>query len=187
MSVAAFEARYRAHGDPWRTLTDPGEQAKATATIDACGPGPFASVIDLGAGLGVLSAALAPRSRALLALDGAPTAAAAAAERLRPWPHARAVVATLPDDLPAGTVFDLVVAGEVLYYLDDDAFAATLGWLDGALVPDGRIVAVHWTGEADDLHRSAAAVRADLAGRRGLSVVRHAHGPSYLLDILERT
>jgi SAM-dependent methyltransferase len=186
MSVAAFEARYRAHGDPWGTLTDPSERAKAAATVDACGPGPFASVCDVGAGLGVLSAALAPRSRALLALDGAPTAAAAAADRLAPWPHARAAVATLPDDLPAGMAFDLVVASEILYYLDDGAFAATLDWLDGALAPGGRIVAVHWTGEAEDLHRPATAVRAGLAARPRLTVVRHARGPSYLLDVLER-
>jgi SAM-dependent methyltransferase len=185
MTVAAFEARYRAHGDPWGTLTDGYERAKAAATLDACGPGPFASVCDLGAGLGVLSAALAPRSRALLALDGAPTAAAAAATRLAPWPYARAAAATLPDDLPAGA-FDLVVASEILYYLDDGAFAVTLDWLDGALMPGGRIVAVHWTGEADDLHRPATAVRAALAARPRLTVVRHERGPSYLLDVLER-
>jgi SAM-dependent methyltransferase len=186
MSVAAFEARYRAHGDPWGTLSDPREQAKAEATLDACGPGPFASVCDLGAGLGVLSAALAPRSRALLALDGAPTAAAAADARLAPWPCARAMVATLPEDLPAGAAFDLVVASEILYYLDDDAFAATLDWLDGALVPKGRVVAVHWTGDAEDLHRPATAVRATLAARPGLRVLGRARGPSYLLDVLER-
>ena len=187
MSLAEFEARYRTDGDPWGTLTDPSERAKAAATLDACGPGPFTAVCDLGAGLGVLSTALAPRSRALLALDGAPTAVAAAAARLAPWSHARAEVATLPDGLPAASAFDLVVASEILYYLDDGAFAATLDWLDGAFVPGGRIVAVHWTGEAEDLHRPATAVRAALAARPRLTVVRHARGPSYVLDVLERT
>ena len=65
MTAAGFEARYRAQGDPWATLTDPVERAKAGAALAACGDGPFAAVCDLGAGLGVLAAALAPRARAL--------------------------------------------------------------------------------------------------------------------------
>jgi len=132
VSAAMFEARYQAEGDPWRTLSDPAERAKAEAVLAACGEGPFASVVDLGAGLGVLAAALAPRSRRLLALDAAPTAVAAAAGRLARWPGARAEVAVFPDDLPGGS-FDLVVASEVLYYLAPVAFAATTKtWLSYA-------------------------------------------------------
>jgi SAM-dependent methyltransferase len=184
VSAAAVEARYRAEGDPWATLTDPAERAKAAAALAACGEGPFAAVCDLGAGLGVLAAALAPRARALLALDAAPTAVAAAAERLAPWPRAQARVATLPDDLPAGA-FDLVVASEILYYLPGPAFAATVDWLERALLPGGRLVAVHWTGSAADLHRSADAVHDELARRPRLTPVAGTRGPTYRLDVLE--
>ena len=183
MSAAAFEARYRAEGDPWRTLTDAAERAKADAALVACGDGPFDAVCDLGAGLGVLAAALAPRSRTLLALDGAPTAVASAAERLVPWPGARAAVAVLPDDLPSGT-FDLVVASEVLYYLPPGGFAATLRWLDGAVRPGGRVVAVHWTGSAPDLHRSADATHDALARRPRLTRVATTRAESFRLDVL---
>jgi SAM-dependent methyltransferase len=186
VSAAAFEARYRADADPWATLTDPGERAKAAATLAACGDGPFAAVCDLGAGLGVLAAALAPRARALLAFDAAPTAVAAAAERLAPWPAAEARVALLPDDLPGG-VFDLVVASEILYYLPDAGFAATLAWLDRALAPGGRLVAVHWTGTAPDLCRSADAVHAALAQRPRLVRVAATRAPTYRLDVMEAT
>jgi SAM-dependent methyltransferase len=184
VSATAFEARYRAEGDPWRTLTDPAEQAKAAATLAACGDGPFDAVCDLGAGLGVLAAALAPRSRALLALDAAPTAVAAAAERLAPWPGARAAVAVLPGDLPDRT-FDLVVAAEVLYYLPPDGFAATLRWLDAAVRPGGRVVAVHWTGSAPDLRRSADAAHDALARRPRLARVTTTRAQTYRLDVLE--
>ena len=120
-----FEARYRTDPDPWRTLTDPYESHKRERTLTACGPGPFASACDLGAGTGVLAAALAPRCDQLLALDGAPTAVAEAQRRLTPFPHAEARVARLPDGLPTGP-FDLVVASEILYYLDEDAFHMVL-------------------------------------------------------------
>jgi SAM-dependent methyltransferase len=184
VTAASFEARYRAQGDPWATLTNPVERAKAGAALAACGDGPFAAVCDLGAGLGVLAAALAPRARALLALDVAPTAVAAAAARLAPWPGAEARVAVLPDDLPAAT-FDLVVASEVLYYLPDAAFAATLDWLDRALLPGGRLVAVHWTGSAADMHRSADAAHDALARRPRLAPVAGTREPTYRLDVLE--
>jgi SAM-dependent methyltransferase len=183
VSAATFEARYRAEGDPWRTLSDPAERAKAEAVLSACGPGPFAAVVDLGAGLGVLAAALAPRSRRLLALDAAPTAVAAAAGGLAPWPGARAEVAVLPDDLP-GETFDLVVASEVLYYLAPAAFAATLRWLDGAVAPAGRVVAVHWTGSAPDLQRSADDVHAALARRPRLTRIATTRAATYRLDVL---
>jgi predicted TPR repeat methyltransferase len=183
VSAAAFEARYRAEGDPWLTLSDPDERAKADAALAACGDGPFDAVCDLGAGLGVLAAGLAPRSRRLLALDAAPTAVAGAAERLAPWPHAGARVAVLPRDLPAGP-FDLVVASEVLYYLPPADLDATLRWLDHALVPGGRLVAVHWTGSAPDLQHSADAVHDALARRDRLRPLAATRTPAYRIDVL---
>jgi predicted TPR repeat methyltransferase len=123
-----FEPRYRADPDPWGTLSDPVELAKADDAIAACGAGPFSRACELGAGVGGLTARLAPRCGELIAIDAAPTAVALAAERLGSWPHARAVVGEIPRDLPAGP-FELVVASEILYYLDAGGFARTLRWL----------------------------------------------------------
>jgi protein-L-isoaspartate O-methyltransferase len=181
-----FEARYRADPDPWHTLTDPYESHKRAQTLAACGPGPFASAVDLGAGTGVLAAELAPRCKRLLALDGAPTAVAEAQRRLAPFPHAEARTAMLPDGLPRDRPLDLVVASEILYYLDDAAFHTTLAWLSHVLAPGGRCVAVHWTGRARDLRRSADAVGAALAATPRLE--RHAtpRTDGFRLDLLER-
>jgi SAM-dependent methyltransferase len=184
-SIAAFEERYRTEGDPWGTLSDPSEQEKAAATLEACGDGPFERVCDLGTGIGVLAAALAPRSSALIALDGAPTAVAQAIRRLAPWPHARAQVAVLPGDLPAGR-FDLVVASELLYYLSPSDLETTLDWLERALLPGGRVVAVHWTGSALDMRQSGHDVHARLAARPALEHVDGRRGETYRLDVLTR-
>ena len=182
----AFEARYREHPDPWNTLTAPYEVAKRRRALEACGPGPFARVCELGAGVGALTADLAPRCEYLLALDAAPTAVAAARARLTPFPHAHARVASIPDDLPPGP-FDLVVASEVLYYLDPDALDAVAAWAARALTRGGRLVAVHWTGTAPDLRTDAATVAATLRARPDL----HDTGAGgardgYRLDVLER-
>lgn len=184
-SIAAFEERYRSDADPWGTLSDPSEQAKTDATLEACGDGPFERVCDLGTGIGVLAAALAPRCTALVALDGAPTAVAAALRRLAPFPHARAQVAVVPDDLPSGR-FDLVVASELLYYLSTEDLEATLRWLDGALLPGGRLVAVHWTGSERDMRQSGHDVHAKLAAHPTLEHVHGLRGETYRLDVLAR-
>jgi trans-aconitate methyltransferase len=186
-TTADFEAKYRADPDPWRTLTDPYESHKRERTLAACGPGPFASACDLGAGTGVLAAALAPRCAWLLALDGAPTAVDEAQRRLAPFPHAEARIAMLPDGLPAGPL-DLEVASEILYYLDDHAFHMVLDWLPEALTHGGRVIAVHWTGSAPDLQRSADEVGAALATTPGLRIIEDGAGSTegFRLDVLER-
>jgi predicted TPR repeat methyltransferase len=182
----SFEARYRAEADPWQTLASEYEAGKRERTLAACGPGPFGAAIDLGAGLGLLSEALAPRCEHVVAVDGSRTAARAAAMRLRPFPHAEVLAGAIPEVLPAGR-FDLVVASEILYYLDDGALTATLRWIARHLDPGGRVVAVHWTGDAHDLTRSAAAVSARLAATPGLRVVEAEDEDGYRLDVLERS
>jgi hypothetical protein len=182
--MTLHEARYRADGDPWDTLTDPYELEKRERTLRACGDGPFAAACDLGAGLGLISAALAPRCTRLVAIDEAPTAAAEARRRLSASGGVEVREGRLPEALPDDAAFDLVVASEILYYLDDEAFAATLAWLGDRA---RRVVAVHWSGTADDLRRSADDVGTALARVPGLRVVTaERRDAGYRLDVLER-
>ncbi|WP_187369370.1 class I SAM-dependent DNA methyltransferase [Baekduia soli] len=184
MSAPDFEARYRADPDPWSTATSPYEQEKRERSLAACGPGPFRRAVDLGCGTGALAAGLAPRCRELLALDAARSAVAVARDALREHPGARAHVATLPRDLPDGS-FDLVVAAELLYYLPGRSLTAVLAWLDGALAPGGRVLAVHWAGSAPDLLHDADTVHEAILARPGLRSVLTHRGDRYRLDLLE--
>ena len=154
-------------------------------TLAACGPGPFAAACELGAGVGGLTARLAPRCASLLALDVAPTAVAEAARRLAPWPQAQARVGVVPRDLPDGP-FDLVVASEILYYLEPGELAETLAWLPRALVPGGRVVVVHWSGIAHDAPHTAVQVTEALLAVPELAHVLGEDGPTYRIDALER-
>jgi hypothetical protein len=91
----------------------------------------------------------------------------------------------VPRDLPAGP-FDLVVASEILYYLEPAELREALDWLPGALAPGGRTVVVHWSGVAHDAPHTAAQVSAALAAVPGLTVLAAEDGPTYRLDVLER-
>ena len=180
-----FEARYRAEADPWGYLTSDYERAKYAATLTACGTGPFERALELGGSIGVFSSLLAPRCRRLETLDAAPTAVTAARLRLAPHAQVSARLGTIPDDVPAGP-YDLVVASEILYYLDGEQFERTLERLAGVLAPGGRLVAVHWRPNGAERPLSAAHLHRVLRSRDWLVPVARSRSPEYLLDVLER-
>lgn len=181
-----FEARFRADPDPWDVATSPYEREKYDRTLDACGPGPFARALELGAGNGVLSARLADRCAALCTVDFSATAVELARERLAAREHVTVLEGTVPDDLPRDGTFDLVIASEILYYLPEDAFRRTLDLLPRLMRPGARLVAVHWAGQAPDLQRSAEAThRALSSGLRRVALPAPAGARGYLLDAFD--
>ncbi|HET9102159.1 MAG TPA: SAM-dependent methyltransferase [Solirubrobacteraceae bacterium] len=188
MSLADFEARYRADPDPWGYRSSEYEKAKYAATLQACGPGPFASALELGASIGVFSGQLAPRCRCLITIDAAPTAVSTAREHLAALEgaeHTDVRLGTIPADLPDGR-FELVVASEILYYLDAGELQATLDALRERLVPGARLVAVHWRPDGAERPLTAAAVHAALRALPWLSLAGSSDTDAFRLDAFTR-
>ena len=185
MKAAEFERRYRRDGDPWGYGSSAYELAKYDATLTACGPGPFASALELGGSIGVFSSQLAPRCEALTTIDCSPTAVRAARAQLAGFPQAHAIVGEIPDAIVPRS-HDLVVASEILYYLDDDALTATLERLGEVLAGGGRIVAVHWRPPGPERPQTAVAVHARLRSEPWLRPLADHSTADYLLDVLER-
>jgi SAM-dependent methyltransferase len=185
MKAAEFERCYQRDADPWDYGSSEYERAKYDATLVACGPGPFRSALELGGSIGVFSARLAQRCDALTTIDGSPTAVAAARIRLAGFPRADAVLGEIPGAIGPGD-HDLVLASEILYYLDDVALAATLERLADVLIAGGRMVAVHWRPPGPERPQTAAAVHAQLRALPWLRPIADRSTPDYLLDVLER-
>jgi predicted TPR repeat methyltransferase len=185
MTATEFDDRYREQGDPWGYESSGYERAKYRQTLAACGPGPIDSALELGGSIGVFTTMLAPRCRTLTSIDFAPTAVSEARGRLRSHPNAHALLGTIPDAIPAGP-FDLVVASEILYYLDDGALEATLDAVAGATQPGARVVAVHWRTPGPERPKDANGVHRALRACSWLRSVRNVQYPDYLLDLLER-
>ncbi len=186
MKAAEFERRYRRDGDPWGYRSSGYERGKYDATLSACGPGPFGSALELGGSIGVFSARLARRCDALTTIDCSPTAVAAAREQLADFPHARAIVGEIPAAIEPGQ-YDLVVASEILYYLDDEALEGTFERLREVLIGGGRMVAVHWRPPGPERPQTAAGVHARLRALPWLRTIADRGTADYLLDVLERT
>ena len=178
-----FEALYARDDDPWGFATSDYEAAKYVATVAALGDRRFARGLDVGCSIGVLTALLAERCDALLAVDVAGRAVSRARERLAALPHVRVERRTLPEDLPAGP-FDLIVCSEVLYYWSRDLLLGALPALTAALAPGGSLLAVHWRPPTRTYPLRGDAVH-DLLAERLAGHLTHAVGriePEYRLD-----
>ena len=185
MSLAEFEARYRANPDPWGYTTSDYERRKYDATLAACGGGPFAHALELGGSIGVFTELLAPRCEQLTTIDASATAVAAARERLAGAPHVRTILGAIPDAL-GDESFDLVVASEILYYLTARELALTVGRLESCTMPGARLVAVHWRPAGPERPLNAEQVHGILGRQPWLAPLTSGGTADYLLDVLER-
>jgi predicted TPR repeat methyltransferase len=185
MSAADFEARYRADPDPWGYTHSEYEREKYAATLEACGPGPFARALELGASIGVFSELLAARSQRLVTVDAAATAVASARARLAGHPHVEIVLGEIPEAVPEGP-YDLVVASEILYYLTPAVLTATLARLERDMLPRARLVAVHWRPPGPERPFDAETAHRVLHEQPWLSAERSDATDDYLLEVVTR-
>ena len=182
MTLEDFEDRYRSEGDPWSYESSAYERAKYEATLQACGPGPFREALELGSSIGVLSERLAERCDRLTTVDGAPTAVAAARRRLAGRDGVEVVLGSIPEAIPERS-YDLIVASEILYYLEPAALDATLERLRELSARSARLVAVHWRPEGAERPASAEQVHGRLREQRWLTATGSAGTADYALDV----
>ena len=141
-----FDERYTADPDPWQFATSAYEHAKYAATLDALPRDRYASALEVGCSIGLLTERLAQRCDALVSLDLSELALAQARDRCRSLPHVRFEIAQVPGQWPPG-LFDLIVLSEVVYYLDAGDVTRLVERVRTSLKPGGVVVLVHWTGE----------------------------------------
>jgi len=140
LGPAFFDDLYATDPDPWQFATSEYEAAKYQATIDALNSRRFERGLEIGCSIGVLTERLATHCAQLTAIDVSEAALEQARERN---PHVTVERREIPEEFPDGK-FDLIVASEVLYYLDVQAFEATLDHFERTLAPHGALLAVHW-------------------------------------------
>jgi SAM-dependent methyltransferase len=185
MKASVFDQRYREEGDPWGYRTSDYERAKYGATLSACGDGPFTSALELAGSIGIFSAQLAPRCERLTTIDFSSPAVDQARRELARFPQVEAICGEIPAAIPNGP-YDLIVASEILYYLEPPALIETLIRLQQVLAPAGTLVLVHWRPGGPERPFSAAQVHARVRDLAWLALRRDTSTADYLLHVLER-
>lgn len=166
-----FDDLYAQNPDPWDFETSVYEAAKYDATIAALEGRHFANALEIGCSIGVLTQRLKAHADDLLAIDVSEAALARARAKN---PDVNFQRREIPEDYPGGA-FDLVVASEVLYYLDAPALRDTMTRFQGTLV------AVHWRGPTERYPFTGDEVHHRLKDRFG-EPAYSAWTPEYALD-----
>ncbi|MEV8507130.1 SAM-dependent methyltransferase [Actinoplanes sp. NPDC051475] len=180
-----FLGMYLAKDDPWDVATKWHDQRKYAVTMASLPRPRYRSCYEPGASIGLLTRMLAPRCDSLLAVDCVDSAVDQAREAVRDLSHVRVERAMLPAELPDAT-FDLIVIGDLLYYLSADDLNTLLDGLVARLEPDGDIVAVHFRDREQGGNYDGFNVHASLAARPGLDRIVHHEDEWFLLDVLRR-
>lgn len=180
-----FDALYSAAADPWGIEQGWYEERKRAVVLAALPRRRYARAFEPGCASGALSVGLAARCDELVCWDPAERAVAATRARLAASSGVRVERGALPERAPDGT-FDLVVASEVVYYLDGGDREAFWRAVEDALEPGGHLVAIHWRREAPEYPVEGDAVHDELDARPGVArIVRHEEA-DFRLDVLAR-
>ena len=186
VSLDYFTGLYEAKTDPWDLATKWHDQRKYAVTVASLPRERYRRCYEPGCSIGLLTWMLAPRCDEILAVDSVDEAVAAAREVVAGFPHVRVERASLPAELPDGT-FDLIVLGDLLYYLDAADLEILLDGLTGRLDAGGDVVSVHFRDRQNPGGYDGFNVHAALTGRAGLEHLVHHEDEWFLLDVLRRT
>jgi SAM-dependent methyltransferase len=155
IDLAGFEQKFAGNADPWSTFTDRDEAHKRGAILHALGGGPAGRVLEIAAGNGSNSVALARRALRLDATEGASSGVALVRRAVGDDPRVRVRRLVLPGRFPR-TRYDAVVVAEVLYYLSPRAMRLVARDVAAALRGGGRLILAHHRVDYPDFVQHAA-------------------------------
>jgi trans-aconitate methyltransferase len=180
-----FAQMYAAHDDPWQFRTRWYEQRKRALTLAALPRSTYDRVFEPGCSIGLLTTALAPRCRELVASDVSDAAVTACRAATAGFPHVTVARVQVPHDWPDGR-FDLVVLSELGYYLDAADLLVLVARAASSLSIGGTLLACHWRhGVADHLLSGDAVHEAVHAHPDLVAASRHVE-EDFRLDVLTR-
>ena len=185
VSQEYFTGLYLAKTDPWDLATKWHDQRKYAITVASLPRQHYRRCYEPGASIGLLTRLLAERCDEVLAVDSIDDAVHQARDNTQDLPYVRVELAVLPADLPDGS-FDLVVIGDLLYYLSADDLTALLDGLLTRLDPGGDLVAVHFR-DRDNGNYDGHNTHAELRRRPDLEHLVHHEDEWFVLDVLRRT
>jgi SAM-dependent methyltransferase len=188
----AMQAVYEQRPDPWGSA-DPAyryQRRKYESLVALLPAGRrFASALDLGCGLGLLTRLLAARADAVLGIDVASAAIEAARRSGGDWPTIRfeqGDAMALPASLHGR--FDLVVLADMVYYLwplDDQVLKRMATRVTQLLAPGGVcLLANHYFFAADPESRRSRRIETAFIWSPGLRVLARHRRPFYLVTLL---
>lgn len=186
-AAAVFDALYTRDPDPWAYLTSDYERRKRAVTLASLPRTDYASALEAGCSIGVLTQALAERCGSVIALDASEVAIAAARKRLKDLRQVDLVRADLPGgwpDVPPGSL-ELVVVSEVGYFLGRDELTLLLARASESLAPGGHLLLCHWLHPIEGWELDGETVHSTALDQLGWDAVVVHREADFLLEVFE--
>jgi SAM-dependent methyltransferase len=142
ITLTGFDDKFADDPDPWRTFTARDEARKRNAIVRALGCHIRGRVLEVAAGNGSNSLALARRSLRLDATEGTEKGTQLVASQLGDIARAHATRLILPAPFPRSR-YDAIVVAEILYYLSRRDLMRVARRAAAALPVGGRLVLAH--------------------------------------------
>ncbi|HWG06999.1 MAG TPA: SAM-dependent methyltransferase [Beijerinckiaceae bacterium] len=181
-----FENLYAPDPDPWRFATSLYERDKYLRTLAALRRPIYASALEAGCSIGVLTRQLAARCESLTAFDIASAPLVEARRRCDDISWVRFERLNAPSEWPAGN-FDLILLSEIVYYLDRQDIRRLATRIEESLARNGDLLLVHWTGPTDYPMSGDDAVESLLRDLQGVvSVIHSDRAENFRLDLAGR-
>ncbi len=185
LSPEYFRKIYKQSPDPWNFETSTYEADKYLETLSSLPCDRYASALEVGCSIGVLTQKLAQRCDALLSLDVSEQALAAARERCRDLPQVHFARMQVPREMPDGG-FDLIVISEVAYYWQPEELAKAAELLAAHQLAGATLILVHFTVPVPDYPLTGDEVHDIWLSRPEWRVVKGSRHNTYRIDVLER-
>jgi len=139
-----FEDLYTEKIDPWNFRHSSYEQEKYKNTIVALKPNRYANCLELGCSIGIQTQLLSKICDHILAIDISPTAIAAARSYCALDDKVTFLAGDITKMFPNGS-YDLITCCEIGYYLNTEDLLTLFKNIDHQLLPNGKLLMVHWT------------------------------------------
>jgi len=184
LPTAYFDALYGSDPDPWKFATSPYEREKYALTLAVLPHARYASALEVGCSIGVLTRDLALRCDRLLAVDVAEAPLLEAKRRCADLPSVRFEKMFAPNQWP-DEAFDLILLSEMIYYLSPDDVARLASRVSQCVRNEADVVMVHWTKETDYPLSGDEASELFISGMEGtMTVERCDRHPAFRIDVL---
>lgn len=181
-----FDDIYDRSLDPWNFETSDYEAEKYAHTLASFPSRHYASALEVGCSIGVLTEQIASRCDALLSVDVSERALNVARRRCADLTHVRFSRMMIPAEMPNG-FFDLVVLSEVVYYWQREDLERAASLLAERQRPGAHLILVHYTPPVPDYPLTGDQVHEALLARPEWRLLRQDRRDCYRLDVLERT
>ena len=184
--AARFEALYADELDPFHYTTADYERRKYDLCVAMLPNRPIGSAYEPGCSIGELTVRLAPYCDELLASDVSEEALQRARQRTRGYDNITYERHLLPRDHPVGP-FDLVVMGELGYYLEPPALHELIGRMAATVAPGGYLLAVHGRGVSRDIYHPGDIVHRHQLLETGLRRAAAYREEAFRIELLQRS